>query len=147
MAGGKVYPAAVRAHAGAAVAAGESVSAAARRLGIPKTTVQRWVLADGPARPDNARTREAMAALIYDTLTDLLGSVRAQLRAATDEEWLAKQSAGDIAALLGAELDRAIRLLAGFRPAQPGVDPPALDAGHEPAGMDAAAPQTRRPAP
>jgi transposase-like protein len=130
MAGGKVYPAEVRAQAVAAVVAGESATAVARRMGIPKATVQRWVVTDGPVNPDNARTREAMAALIYDTLSDLLSSVRTQLRAASDEEWLAKQSAGDVAALLGAELDRAIRLLAGFRPAEP--EPPALGPGDSP---------------
>lgn len=68
-----------------------------------------------------------MGELIYDTLFDLLSTVRVQLQAAAREEWLAKQTAGDVAALLGTEFDRAIRLLAGLRPAEP--EQPAIGDG------------------
>jgi len=97
-----------------------------KRLGISTSTVKSWWQEDRPVEPAVARTRERMAELIYDTLADILTAVRGQLLAATDEKWLADQNAGDVAAMLGTEVDSAIRLLSGFRPA---ADPeqPALE--------------------
>lgn len=106
----------------------------AKRLGVHLSTVKGWWSEDRPVEPEYARTRERMAELIYDTLADILAAVRGQLRAATDEEWLARQDAGDVAALLGSEIDSAIRLLSGFRPAGP--EQPALGDGD---AVDAAA--------
>lgn len=106
----------------------------AKRLGVSLSTVKGWWVEDRPVEPEVARTRERMAELIYDTLADILTAVRSQLRAATDEEWLSRQNAGDVAALLDGEVDSAIRLLSGFRPAEP--EQPAITDG---AVVDAAA--------
>src|SRR5689334_22263488 len=110
-----------RAKAVAQVLAGEQASVVAKRYKIDRSTVSRWVREDAPQLPTSQgareRTREQMAGLIYDTLADLLGAVRAQLQVAAGQEWLEKQTAGELASLLGTELDRAVRLLAGFRPA------------------------------
>lgn len=108
----------------AAVAAGEMPAAVAKRFGISQGRLSEWCKVDAPRFSDlpelsgsaYARTRIRMAELIYDSLTDLLMSIRAQLQAAAREDWLAKQTAGDVASLLDKEFDGAIRLLAGFRP-------------------------------
>ena len=121
----KRHPPEVRAAAVAAVVAGEQPAAVAKRYGISRGLLRGWCAQDLPqpefsdrSRTDHARTRERMAELIYDCLVDIFGTLRDQLRAATDEAWLAQQSAGDVAALLDKEIDGAIRLLAGFRPAE-----------------------------
>ena len=70
---------------------------------------------------------ERMAELIYDSIVDIFATVRDQLRAAANEEWLARQNAADLASIMDKEIDGAIRLLAGFRPAEP-VEPEQPDA-------------------
>lgn len=108
----------------AAVAAGQQPAAVARKFGISQGRLHEWCQIDGPSLSDlpelsgtaYTRTRVRMAELIYDSLIDLFGSVRLQLQAVAREEWLAKQSAGELAALLDKEFDGAIRLLAGFKP-------------------------------
>lgn len=127
----------------AAVAAGEQPAAVARRFGISQGRLSEWVKVDGPNFGDlpevsgtaYARTRVRMAELIYDSLTDLLMSIRSQLQAVAREEWLTKQTAGDVAALLDKEFDGAIRLLAGFRPPErrDGEDDDVVDAAARPA--------------
>lgn len=103
----------------AAVAAGESIPSVAVRLNLSTGTLKGWWAEDRPVQPVDARTREQMAELIYDTIGDILRAVRNQLsQTILDDGWLAKQNAGDVAALLGSEVDSAIRLLSGFRPAE-----------------------------
>jgi hypothetical protein len=118
----------------AAVAAGEQPAAVARRFGISQGRLHDWCRVDGPAGnfpklsgSAHDRTRERMAELIYDSLVDALSTIRLQLQAVAREEWLAKQSAAELAALLDKEFDGTIRLLAGFRPAEP-VEPEQPDA-------------------
>mgnify|MGYP000007545423 CR=1 FL=1 len=128
MARGKPHDRNIRAQAVAAIVAGSSLPDAARRFGISLGTIKGWWAEDRPVQPADARTREQMAALIYDTIGDILRAVRDQLSTTVrDEGWLAEQNAGDVAALLGAEVDSAIRLLSGFRPAEP--EQQAIDAG------------------
>jgi hypothetical protein len=114
----------------AEIVSGESIGQVAERWGLPKATVICWWREERPIEPDNARAREALAGLVYGALSDLLVSVRVQLQAFTREEWLAQQTAGEAAALLGTEIDRAVRLLAGFRPAEHAAIAE-LDAGND----------------
>lgn len=120
MARGRPHDPAIRAQAIAAVIAGSSLPDAAKRFGISLGTIKGWWTEDRPVQPLDARTREQMAELIYDTIGDILRAVRNQLsKTVLDDGWLAKQNAGDVAALLGSEVDSAIRLLSGFRPREP----------------------------
>lgn len=130
------HPPEVRAAAVAAVATGEQPAAVAKRHGISQGLLHGWCDQDLPpvdvseiSRSDlaRARSREQMAELIYDTIGDLLTGIRDQLREATRAEWVARQDAADVAALLDKEIDGAIRLLAGFRPVDP--EPDALEDG------------------
>ena len=117
----------LRAAAVAAVATGEQTAAVAKRFGISQGLLHGWCQQDLPpvelsevSRSDlaRARSREQMAALIYDTIFDTLSTVRDQLREAAREEWVARQNADQLASLLDREIDGAIRLLSGFRPAE-----------------------------
>jgi hypothetical protein len=125
----------IRAAAVAAVATGEQAAAVAKRFGISQGRLHEWCKVDGPdysAIPEvsgsqYARTRERMAELIYDCIGDIFTTVRDQLRSASREEWVARQNAGDVAAILDREIDGAIRLLAGFRPVERPDDLDALD--------------------
>lgn len=129
----KRHPPETRAAAVAAVATGEQPAAVAKRFGISQGLLHGWCEHDLPpvelsevSRSDlaRARSREQMAELIYDTIGDILTGIRDQLREATRAEWVARQNAADVAALLDKEIDGAIRLLSGFRPAEPGPDEP-----------------------
>lgn len=124
---GKPHPPDIRAQAVAAVALGESIPSVAQRLGLSTGTIKGWWAEDRPVQPALARTREEMAELIYDTIRDLLTAVRGQLLAVKSDPWLSTQNAGDVASLLDREVDGAIRLLSGFRPAESGTGPDAID--------------------
>lgn len=113
-----------RAAAVAAVAMGERPSEVSKRFGISQGLLHGWCKEDLPpvdlaeiSRSDlaRARSRERIAELIYDCTASILSTIQVQLQGVSREEWLAKQNAGDLAALLDKELDGAIRLLAGFR--------------------------------
>jgi hypothetical protein len=134
----KRHPPEVRAAAVAAVATGEQPAAIAKRFGISQGLLHGWCEQDLPpvelsevSRSDlaRARTRERIAGIIYDSVVDLFAALRDQLQAASREDWLKDQNAADVASLVGSEVDGAIRLLAGFRPAeQPGESGDVVDA-------------------
>lgn len=94
----------------------------AQRYDLPMQTVHQWkaeaITEFVRIEDTRARSREAMAELIYDTITDGLNALRVQLQVAADAEWLKKQTGGDFAAIMGATADRNIRLLAGLRPGE-----------------------------
>jgi transposase-like protein len=110
----------LRAQVVAAIKAGESVSQVARNFGIDKSIVSRWA-ADATVATNNAhaRTREELSALIFDAITATLRSLIARADATGSADWIEKQSAADLAQLAGTEWDRVIRMVAGFRPAEP----------------------------
>lgn len=143
MAHGVAHDPETRAKVVAEIISGCSPTDVALRYGIPKQTVHEWGRKARTAfvqtvRPYE-RTREEIANLVYDTLVETLGTYRAQLRIAADPEWIKTQTSGDLTNLAGMLLDRALRLLAGFRvsdsedPAggQPALESPAgsADAG------------------
>lgn len=130
---GKAHPPKLRATAVAAVAAGETAHVVAKRLGIAYQTVQRWCAEDGPVHAANARTREELSALVYDAVAETLRSLTARARVTGDPNWIAKQSASDLAELADTEWDRVIHMVAGFRTR---TGPPALPAAAGPNGPD-----------
>jgi hypothetical protein len=131
MPSGKPHPPEIRRAVVAELLAGKGLNETCKKYGVAKASAKLWKAENSPVAPETARTREAMAILIYDTLTEVLSAIRVQLRAASREEWLKEQTAGDVAALLGTEFDRAIRLLAGFRPAEPDDEPRVLPPGSD----------------
>ena len=89
----------------------------------------------GTLGTNNARDPETIGDLIFDLVGEHLIALRAQLQTVTRPEWLERQSAADVALLLGAERDTLLRLLAGFRPVE---RQPELDAGPARAAPSAA---------
>jgi len=91
----------------------------AERIGLGYQTIRRWVAEDGPVHGDNARTREELGALVYDAVAETLKSITARARVTGREDWIGQQSASQLAELAETEWDRVIRMVAGFRPAEP----------------------------
>jgi transposase-like protein len=125
----------LRAQAVAAVLAGGALAEVARRYGVSKGTLGNWLAKQevgtvGTIGTDNARAREepargpeALEDLIFDLVTEHLVTLRAGLQATARPEWLEKQSAADLAELVRTQRDTLLRLLAGFRPAEPAALP------------------------
>jgi transposase-like protein len=125
---GVAHPPELRAQVLAAVMAGGTINETARRFDLDPAVVSRWASADATIAMTraNARTPEALEAMLFDLVAEHVTTIRAQLQAAASSAYVQGQTAGDLAALLGAERDTLIRLLAGFRPVEQ-QQPPALD--------------------
>jgi hypothetical protein len=111
----------------AAVAAGEQPSAVAKRFGISQGRLTEWCQRDLPELSGSVggtpgayvreRERANLLDLVEDFVSESLTTLSAQARFARRDDWLKKQSAVGLAEYRGVELDRLIRLLAAFRPA------------------------------
>jgi len=116
------HSAELRAQVVAAILAGASIADAAVRFNLDKSIVSRWASADATVattRELASRSPEALEAMILDLVAEHITTLRAQLQAAASTAYVQGQTAGDLAALLGAERDTLIRLLSGFRPLEP----------------------------
>ena len=118
----------LRAEAVAAVLAGMSLAQAAQRFGISKGTLQHWLEPIDTVGTSNARDPETLADLILDLIADHVTTIRAQLQTASRPDWVAQQSAADLAQLVAVERDTTLRLLAGLRPVADAQPTPELDA-------------------
>lgn len=123
----------LRAQVVAAIVAGESISQVARRFAIDKSLVSRWAADATVATPHvYARTREELSALIYDAVSATLRSLIARAEATGRADWIAEQSAAELAQLAGTDWDRIIRMVAGFRPVDdntPELEQPSTEPG------------------
>lgn len=132
----KRHPPEVRAQAVAAVAAGEQPAGVARRFGISQGRLTEWCQRDLPEVSGSVRgtpgayvrerERSNLLDLVEEFVIESITTLSAQARFARRDDWLTKQSAGGLAEYRGVELDRLIRLLAAFRPADD--EPDALSA-------------------
>lgn len=95
----------------AALLAGQSIGSIAREYNLPKSTVSRWKNSDVP---QNGTQKKQISDLIVDYLRANLEALRAQAVMFSDRQWLAKQTASDVAVLHGVMTDKAIRLLEAF---------------------------------
>jgi transposase-like protein len=121
MSRGVAHPPEFRAQVLAAILAGMSIVEAARAFGVSKSLVSEWASSDAAVRTlrtTRERTPEALEAMLFDLVAEHVTTIRAQLQAAASSAYVQGQTAGDLAALLGAERDTLIRLLAGFRPVE-----------------------------
>jgi transposase-like protein len=145
----KEYPAAIKAQCVAAVLAGGGIQETARRYGVSVYSVSHWVQVAREGATDRHLRRAGLVTpdpvflenLIFELVAQQIATIRAQLQASARPDWLARQTAGELAHLLVAERDTLIRLLAGFRP----VDPPEFsdnDAGAQSRVDSFAAPDT-----
>jgi hypothetical protein len=100
----------------AAVAGGESVHAVATRMNLAYQTVRRWFAEDGPVHGPNARTREELGDIVYDSVVDTLNAIRARAIETSKPEWISNQSASAIADLDRIQWEQIVRVIASFRP-------------------------------
>jgi len=131
---GVAHPPELRAEVIAAVLAGEPIAQVAARLKVDKSLVWRWTQAELQpiAIETRARTRSQFQELLLDLLNVHIATLRVQLQAAARPEWIEKQSAAELAALVVAERDSLVRLGAGVppvdeRPQLEGPGPPEAD--------------------
>lgn len=117
-----------RAAAVAELATGARPTDVARKYGVSLSQLRYWRQTAGVGTA-YARTREALGDMVYDLVADNIETLRVQARLARSEDWFEKQSAADVAELVGTLSDRTIRLLAAFRPAGPDT---ALNDGADP---------------
>lgn len=115
------YPPETRAAVLAAVASGQSVNSIAKQYGISHAAIRRWRdIALAP--PIGAQQKkQAIGEQVYGLLEDSIETLRVQVRAMRDEEWIKKQSAADLAILHGVLHDKARNVLAAFRPTAEGA--------------------------
>lgn len=131
MARGKPHPPETRAAVVSALMSGQKLSKVCEQYGVSKSRALEWRQQEiGNIEPLHARTREAVGALILDTIIDSLQALRVQAGTLGDPDWIKNQSAAELAALRQVEWDRLLRLLAGFRSED--SDPPALEPGAPP---------------
>ena len=124
---GVAHPDELRAQVVAAVLAGATIAQAAAQFKLDKGLISRWVATVATAQ--GAREdRPTLEDLLLDLVAEHAITLRAELQAAARPDWLEKQSAADLAQLVVAQRDTLIRLLAGFRPAEPDRQPPSLEA-------------------
>lgn len=118
MPGAKHHSPELRAQVMAALLAGQGVNEVARQYGIDQSVVSRWK-AKLPASELHRIASQKVES--FDEL--LAGCVRAALQAFTTicketsrPEYIAKQSASEIAVLAGVLKDKALRVLSAFEP-------------------------------
>jgi transposase-like protein len=103
----------------AALLAGQSVSSVAKEYDIPKGTVSGWrkrartFVKGGRATPD-PKKGERVGDLLLEYLEANLTTLKQQVIAFGDADWLRKQTASDAAVLHGVMTDKAVRLLEAF---------------------------------
>lgn len=107
----KTYTDETKAAVMAALLEGQSVSRVAQEYKIPEGTVRGWKskakeLVDVPRQK-----KEAVGDLLMELLTENLKSLVAISKAASDAEWLHKQSAAEVGTLFGIKHDKAVRLI------------------------------------
>jgi len=96
----------------AALLAGQSITSIAAAYRIPEGTVKRWSAnLDRTEYEPERTTKKEIGDLIVGYLSDLLVTLRAQLKVYADEKWLRQQSASEVAVLHGVLADKGIRLL------------------------------------
>lgn len=112
----------------AALLQGQSVTRVAKDYDIPKGTVSGWKKKAEQAAGDSLEQiptqkrggEERIGELLLEYIQQNVQALRAQAEQFSDEQWLKKQSASEVATLHGVMTDKAVRLLE------------ALSANHEP---------------
>lgn len=111
MSNGQSYSDETKAAVMAALLAGQSINSVAREYKIPKGTVSDWNRkAHERVGPEPTQKRE-IGALLLEYLQTNLATLRKQSEVFSDEKWLKRQSASELAVLHGVLADKTIRLL------------------------------------
>jgi transposase-like protein len=115
----RTYPVDVRAAVVAAVVAGAGQADTARRYGLTRQLVCRWMKEARSPRVDRAPLLDpdVLGVKILELIDAHLESIQKQIEAASDPGWVRRQTGGELAQLLKEEHGGLVRLLAGLRPA------------------------------
>lgn len=114
MANTKTYSEETKAAVMSALLAGQSVGEIAKTYNIPVGTVRSWKSRQGNGESIATvatEKREIIGDLLTDYLTELLVTLRIQVKTFADEKWLKQQPASEVAVLHGVIADKGIRLL------------------------------------
>jgi hypothetical protein len=106
----RVYADEFRAVVMAALVQGQSLSAVARQYDMPVGTVADWKK-KALSFTDIPRQKRKIGALLIEYLEMNLKALSIQAQAFSDPEWLAAQTASDVAVLHGVMTDKAVRLI------------------------------------
>lgn len=95
----------------AALLTGQSINAVAKEYKIPKQTISNWKNRDKPGVPKDDTQKESLDNLLFNYVQESLKTLTAQVIIFSDESWIKRQSASELAILHGVITDKAIRLL------------------------------------
>lgn len=98
----------IKASVMSALMTGQSINSVAREYNLPKSTVSRW---KNEGVSQNGTQKKEIGTLLLEYLTANLIALREQLIVFSDQTWLKKNSAENLAVLHGVMTDKAIRLL------------------------------------
>lgn len=110
---GKAHPDETKAKVIAALLAGVGVVEIARELGLPHNTVSNYKTEIPEDKLDELRRKKGARIddLVYDYLVQNLETLRTQSKIMSDESYIKKQPAGEMATLHGVMADKTVRLL------------------------------------
>jgi transposase-like protein len=107
-----------------ALLAGQSVTAVAQQFHLSRDTVRAWRSAAGLSQGAPAvsqQKRAEIGELLIGYLREVLTTLRVQQRAFREKDWLAAQSASELAVLHGVSFDKAVRLLEALQSSDEGA--------------------------
>jgi len=104
------YTAEVRAQVMGALLAGQSISSCSREFKIPKGTISGWKNRGS----DYETQKRDIGPLLVEYLRKNLEALTAQAEQFSKPDWLAEQSASELAILHGVMTDKCIRLMEAF---------------------------------
>jgi len=110
---GKPHTAKKKGAAIACLLTGDSVSEVAAKHGLDKSVVSRWKARIPAGELQQVATKKdgRLNDVVFDCVEANLESLTAQAKAASDPEYLRKQSAKDLAMLHGVMFDKSFRIL------------------------------------
>lgn len=121
----RVYDEATKAAVMAALLEGQSINFVAKEYKVPRGTIASWSRNLPRNHTVSSEKRERIGQLIIDNVEAEFETMIAMQDVFTDQEWLKKQSASELAVLYGVIKDKAIRVLEAL---PDGTDQPATDA-------------------
>jgi transposase-like protein len=98
---------------------GHTASHVAKVMKLNINTTKRWYK-DRTKLPEGTKSEHAQSldALLLEAVSQSLITQIAILKVASDEKWIRKQSAGELATFYGVSFDKAVRLLEAFNAAR-----------------------------
>ena len=111
--GRRKYDDATKAAAMGALATGQGVSQVAKEYKIPAGTVRVWK--SRMVNPAVATEKKIeIGDLLVDMITEQITTLKAQYIATRSTKWIERQSASDMAMLMGVTTDKLMRMLESF---------------------------------